>query len=152
MARFFDAKHAKKIGIRNAKCGISLLEVVIPHSEFRIPNLSILYKPVLPVAQAKQLAASEKEEDLVVPDQLPEDAAHAHLVLGGEFLADDGGVLVGLFHLVLLEGHLHDLIAKIDKGDALGMVAAVHHHVDSVSEFLIVIEELYGIGVDGHIC
>ena len=30
------------------------------------------------------------------------------------------------------------------------MIAAIHHHIDSVSEFLVIVEEMYGIGVVIH--
>ena len=114
-------------------------------------HASIFHKTVLTVAQTEQFAAAEEEEDLVVPDEFPQDAAHAHLFLGSQFLARDGGVIIELFHLVLLESHLDKLVAKVDKGDARGVVAAVHHHIDSVSEFLVIVEEMNGIGVVIHV-
>ena len=83
----------------------------------------------------------------MVPDEFPQDATHAHLLLRSEFLTCDGCVLVSLFYLMLLEGHLNNLVAQVDESDARGMVAAVHHHIDSVSELLIVVEEMNGIGV-----
>ena len=86
----------------------------------------------------------------MVPDEFPQDTAHTNLLLGSQFLAGDGGVFVGFLHLVLLEGHLYELVAQVDEGDARGVIAAVHHHIDSVSEFLIVIEEMNGIGVVIH--
>ena len=87
----------------------------------------------------------------MVPDELPQDAAHADLLLRGKLLTRDRDILVGLFHLMFLEGHLHNLVAQVDEGDARGMVAAVHHHDDSFSEFLVVIEEMNGIGVVIHV-
>ncbi len=86
----------------------------------------------------------------MVPDEFPQDAAHAHLLLGSQLLARDGGVLIGFLDLMFLEGHLNNLVAQVDEGDARGVVAAVHNHVDSVSEFLVVVEELNGIGVVIH--
>ena len=88
----------------------------------------------------------------MVPDEFPQDTAHTDLLLGGKFLTGDGGVVVELFHLVLLESHLDKLVAKVDEGDASGVVAAVHHHIDSVSELLVVVEEMNGIGVVIHSC
>ena len=113
---------------------------------------SIFHETVLTVAQTEQLAAAEKEENLVVPDEFPQDAAHTDLLLGGELLAGDGGVIIELFHLVLLESQLDKLVAEVDEGDARSVVAAVHHHIDSVSEFLVVVEEMNGIGVVIHSC
>ena len=107
-------------------------------------------KPLPPTSQyIEQFTAAEEEEDLVVPDEFPQDAAHADLLLRSQFLTRDNRI-VGFFHLVLLECHLHHLIAQVHKGDARGVVAAVHNHVDSVSQFLIIIEEMYGIGVVIH--
>ena len=88
----------------------------------------------------------------MVPDEFPQDAAHTDLLLGCELLAGDGGVIIELFHLVLLESHLNKLVTEVDEGDARGVVAAVHHHIDSVSELLIVVEEMNGIGVVIHSC
>ena len=87
----------------------------------------------------------------MIPDKFPQDTAHAHLLLGGKFFARDDRIF-NFLHLIFLESHLHNLIAKVDEGDARGMVAAVHNHVDSVSQFLIVIEEMYGISVVIHGC
>ena len=86
----------------------------------------------------------------MVPDEFPKDATHTDLLLGCEFLTGDGGVIIELFHLVLLESHLDKLVAKVDEGDARGVVAAVHHHIDSVSEFLVIVEEMNGISVVIH--
>ena len=86
----------------------------------------------------------------MVPDEFPKDAAHTDLLLGGEFLTGYGSVVVELFHLVLLESQLDKLVAEVDEGDARGMVTAVHHHIDSVSELLIIVEEMNGIGVVIH--
>ena len=86
----------------------------------------------------------------MVPDEFPQDTAHTDLLLGGELLAGDGGVIVELFHLVLLESHLNKLVTEVDEGDARGVVAAVHHHIDSVSELLVVVEEMNGIAVVIH--
>ena len=110
---------------------------------------SILHETVLAVAQTEQFAATKEEENLVVPDEFPQDAAHLHLLLGSQFLTGDDHALRFL-HLVLLESYLDKLVAKVDEGDARGVVAAVHHHIDSVSEFLVVIEEMYGICVVIH--
>ena len=88
----------------------------------------------------------------MVPDEFPQDAAHTDLLLSCELLAGDGGVIIELFHLVLLESQLDKLVAEVDEGDASGVVAAVHHHIDSVSELLVVVEEMNGIGVVIHIC
>ena len=88
----------------------------------------------------------------MVPDEFPKDATHANLLFGSEFLTGDGGVIIELFHLVLLESHLNKLVTEVDEGDASGVVAAVHHHIDSVSELLVVVEEMNGIGVVIHIC
>ena len=88
----------------------------------------------------------------MVPDELPQNTAHTDLLFGGEFLTGYGGVVVELFHLVLLESHLNKLVTEVDEGDARGVVAAVHHHIDSVSELLVVVEEMNGIGVVIHIC
>lgn len=88
----------------------------------------------------------------MVPDEFPQDATHTDLLLGCEFLTGDGGVIIKLFHLVLLESHLNKLVTEVDEGDARGVVAAVHHHIDSVSELLVVVEEMNGIGVVIHIC
>ena len=85
----------------------------------------------------------------MVPDEFPQDAAHAHLLFGSKFFARDDRI-IGFLHLVFLECHLHDLIAKINEGDACGVVTAVHDHVDSVSELLVVVEEMNGIGVVIH--
>ena len=116
----------------------------------RFPKpILILHETVFTVAQSEQFAAAEEEENLVVPDKFPQDAAHAHLLLGGKFFARDDRIF-NFLHLIFLESHLHNLIAKVDEGDARGMVAAVHNHVDSVSQFLIVIEEMYGISVVIH--
>lgn len=87
----------------------------------------------------------------MVPDEFPQDAAHLHLFLGSQFLTGDDHAL-GSFHLVLLKGNLNKLVAQVDEGDAGGVVAAVHNHVDSVSHFLCVIEEMYGICVVIHSC
>ena len=87
----------------------------------------------------------------MVPNEFPEDAAHLHLLLGGQLFTGDDHAL-GLLHLVLLKGNLNKLVAQVDKGDAGGMVAAVHNHVDSVSHFLCIVEEMYGICVVIHIC
>ena len=86
----------------------------------------------------------------MVPNEFPQDATHTNLLLGSEFLTGDGGVIIELFHLVLLESHLDKLVAQVDEGDARGVVAAVHHHIDSVSELLVVVEEMNGIGVVIH--
>ena len=51
---------------------------------------------------------------------------------------------------MLLESHLHNLVAQVDEGDASGVVAAVHHHQDSFSELLVVVEEMDGVGVVIH--
>ena len=88
----------------------------------------------------------------MAPDEFPQDATHTDLFLGCEFLTGDGGVIIELFHLVLLESQLDKLVAEVDEGDARGVVAAVHHHIDSVSEFLVVVEEMNGSGVVIHIC
>lgn len=112
---------------------------------------SILHETVLAVAQTEQFAATKEEENLVVPDEFPQDAAHLHLFLGSQFLTGDDHAL-GSFHLVLLKGNLNKLVAQVDEGDASGVVAAVHNHVDSVSHFLCVIEEMYGICVVIHSC
>ena len=86
---------------------------------------SILHETVLAVAQTEQFAATKEEENLVVPDEFPQDAAHLHLFLGSQFLTGDDHAL-GSFHLVLLKGNLNKLVAQVDEGDAGGMVAAVH--------------------------
>ena len=88
----------------------------------------------------------------MVPDEFPQDATHTDLFLGCEFLAGDGGVIIELFHLVLLESQLDKLVAEVDEGDASGVVAAVHHQIDSFSELLVVVEEMNGIGVVIHSC
>ena len=111
---------------------------------------SILHETVLAVAQTEQFAATKEEENLVVPDEFPQDAAHLHLFLGSQFLTGDDHAL-GSFHLVLLKGNLNKLVAQVDEGDAGGVVAAVHNHVDSVSHFLCVVKEMYGICVVVHI-
>lgn len=85
------------------------------------------------------------------PNELPKNAAYPDLVLGGKLLTGDGGVFIGLLHLMFLKSHLHKLIAEVDEGDALGMIATVHHHVDPDSELLIAVEELHWIGVVFHI-
>ena len=119
----------------------------------RFPKpILILYETVLTVAQTEQFAAAEEEENLVVPDEFPQDAAHTDLLLGGEFLTGDGGVIIEFIHLVLLESHLDKLVTEVDESDACGVVAAVHHHIDSVSELLVVVEEMNGIGVVIHSC
>ena len=113
---------------------------------------SILHKTIFTVAQAEQFTATEKEENLVVPDEFPQDAANAHLFLGCEFHVGDGGVFIMLLHLVLLESQLHELIAKVDESDARSVVAAIHDHHDSVSQFLVVVEEMHWICVEIHSC
>ena len=85
----------------------------------------------------------------MVPDEFPQDATHAHLLPGSKFLARDDGVGRDLY-LVFLKAQLDDLIAQADKSDARGVVATVHHHQDSFSEFLIVVEEMYGTIVVVH--
>ena len=112
---------------------------------------SIFHKTVLTVAQTEQFTAAEEEEDLVVPDEFPQDAADVHLLLGGKLLARHDHAF-GFLYLVLLESYLDKLVAQVDKGDARGVVAAVHNHVDSVSHFLVVVEEMNGIGVVIHGC
>ena len=87
----------------------------------------------------------------MVPDEFPQDAAHLHLLLGSQFLTGDDHAL-GFLHLVLLKSNLNKLVAQVDEGDASGVVAAVHNHVDSVSHFLVVVEEMNGIGVVIHGC
>ena len=87
----------------------------------------------------------------MVPNEFPKDAAHLHLLLGGQLLTGDDHA-IGFFHLVFLKGDLDKLVAKVDEGDAGSVVAAVHNHVDSVSHFLCVVEEVYGICVVIHIC
>ena len=111
---------------------------------------SIFHETVLTVAQTEQFAAAEEEENLVVPNEFPQDAAHLHLLLGSQLLARNDHVIWFLY-LVLLESELNKLVAQVDEGDALGVVAAVHNHVDSVSHFLVVVEEMYGICVVIHI-
>ena len=77
----------------------------------RFQNLIlILHETVLAVAQAEQFAAAEEEENLMIPDEFPQDATHAHLLLGSQFFARDGGVFVGFLHLILLEGYLNELV------------------------------------------
>ena len=112
-------------------------------------STSILHETVLAVAQTEQVAAAEEEENLAVPDEFPQDAAHAHLLLGGQLLTRDDAVFRN-HHLVLLEADLDNLIAQVDKSDARGVVTAFHHHQDSVSELLVAVEEMYGIGVVFH--
>ena len=112
-------------------------------------NFSILHETVFTVAQAEQVAAAEEEEDLMIPDEFPQDAAHAHLLLGGQLLACDDGVGRNL-HLVFLEAQLDDLVAQADKSDARRLVATVHHHKDSFSHFIVVVEEMNWIGVVFH--
>ena len=85
----------------------------------------------------------------MVPDEFPQDAAHAHLFLGSQLLTCDDGIIDFLHH-VFLKCHLHNLIAQVDEGDARGVVAAVHDHVDSVSELLVVVEEMNGICIVIH--
>ena len=85
----------------------------------------------------------------MVPDEFPQDAADAHLLLGGQFLARDDGVGRNL-HLVFLEAQLDDLVAQADKSDARRLVATVHHHKDSFSHFIVVVEEMNWIGVVFH--
>ena len=110
---------------------------------------SIFHKTVLTVAQTEQFAAAEEEENLVVPDEVPQNAAHHHLFFGSQLLAGDDHAL-GLLHLVLLKGELDNLVAQVDKGDACGVVAAAHNHVDSVSQFPLGVEEMYGKCVVSH--
>lgn len=88
----------------------------------------------------------------MVPDEFPQDAADAHLFLRCEFLIGDGGVFVKLFHLMFLESQLHKLVAKVDESDARSVVAAIHDHHDSVSQFLVVVEEMHWICVVIHSC
>ena len=111
---------------------------------FAVPH-SIFHKPILTIAQPQQLAAAKQKEDFVFPDKFPKDAAHPHLILGGKLLTNDGGVFVGLFHPMLLEGQLHELIAQVDKSNARFVVATGHHQVDSFFEFLVVEKKLYRI-------
>ena len=111
---------------------------------------SIFHKTVLTVAQTEQFTAAEEEEDLVVPDEFPPDAADVHLLFGGKFLARHDHAF-GFLYLVLLESYLDKLVAQVDEGDARGVVAAVHNHNDSVSEFLVVVEEMNGICVVIHV-
>ena len=85
----------------------------------------------------------------MVPDEFPQDAAHAHLLLGSQFFARDDGI-VGFFHLVFLEGHLHDLVAQVHKSDARRLVAALDDHKNSISQLLIIIEDMYWICVVIH--
>ena len=87
----------------------------------------------------------------MVPNEFPQDAAHAHLLLGGKLFARNDRI-VGFPHLVFLKSHLNNLVTQVDESDARGVVAAIHHHVDSVSEFLVVIEEMNGICVVIHGC
>ena len=127
--------------------------VSITMTIFRRNNFSeksIFHKTVLTVTQTEQLAATEKKEHLVIPNHLLQNTAHADLVLRREFLAGERRVLVSLLHLMLLKGHLHDLVAQVDKSDTRSVVAAVHHHIDSFSEFLVVVKELYWICVVVH--
>ena len=88
----------------------------------------------------------------MIPDELPQDATHADLLLRSQFLTRNGGIIIELFHLVLLKSHLNKLVAKVDEGDASSVVAAFHHQIDSVSQFLIVIEEMNGICIVIHNC
>ena len=112
---------------------------------------SIFHETVLTVTQTEQFAAAEEEENLVVPNKFPQDAAHHDLFFGSQFLAGDDYTL-GFLHLVLLKGELDKLVAQIDESDARCVVAAVHNHVDSVSQFLFGIEEMYRkcVVIHGH--
>ena len=103
----------------------------------------ILHETVLSVAQTEQFAAAKEEDNLVVPDEFPQDAAHVHLLLGCQLLTRDD-CIAGFLHLVFLESYLDKLVAQVDESDTRGVVAAVHDHVDSVSHFLVVVEEMYG--------
>ena len=85
----------------------------------------------------------------MVPDEFPQDAAHFHLLFWGKLLACDDHAL-GFLHLVLLKSELNKLVAQVDEGDARGVVAAVHYHVDSVSKLLVVVEEMNGICIVIH--
>ena len=88
----------------------------------------------------------------MVPDEFPQDATHTDLFLRSKFLIGNGGVFVKLLHLVLLESQLHELVAKVDESDARSVVAAIHDHHDSVSQFLVVVEEMHWICVEIHSC
>lgn len=88
----------------------------------------------------------------MVPDEFPQDAANTHLFLGREFHVGDSSVFIMLLHLVLLESQLHELVAKVDESDARSVIAAIHDHHDSVSQFLVVVEEMHWICVEIHSC
>lgn len=87
----------------------------------------------------------------MIPDEFPQDTAHAHLLPWGEFFARDDGVRWN-HHLVLLETNLDDLIAQVHKSDAYRLVAAFDDHENSISQFLIVVEEMHWFGIVIHNC
>ena len=110
---------------------------------------SILHTTVITVAQTEQIAAAKEEENLMVPNEFPQDAAHAHLLLGGKFLACDDGILWDHF-LDVLETHLYNLIAQVHKGDAYRLVAAFDNHENSRSQLFVIVKEMHRFGIVIH--
>ena len=86
--------------------------------------LLIFYETVFAVAQTEQFATSEEQENFVIPDQFPQDSAHANLIVSTKFLTGKGGVFVSLLHPMLLKSDLNQLITKVDKRNTRSMVTA----------------------------
>ena len=109
----------------------------------------ILDKTVLAIAQAEQFAATEEEENLVIPNEFPQDAADAHLVFGGKLVVGIGGVH-GVGHRMVVDGLLPDLEAQVDEGDAVGVFAAFDELEDAVLQVLVVEKDVDWIWIVVH--
>ena len=106
---------------------------------------SILDETVLAVAQAEQGAASEKEEDFVVPDEFPQDAADANLFLAGKLFAGVDRILE-IGKRAVADGLLPDLVAKTVESDTRRSVVTLDDDFHQVFQSLVVVK-----GVD-RIC
>ena len=114
-------------------------------------SASILHETVFAIAKAEQGTTAKEQEHLVLPDELPEEAAEAHLVLGGEFLAGVDRVFeVG--QSTVANGLLPHLMAKIKESSTRGCVVLLYDDLDEVLQSLVVVKDVDWVCVVIHSC
>ena len=110
---------------------------------------SVLHEAVFAVAQSEQGAASEEEEDLVLPDEFPQEAAHTELVFRGEFVIRIDGA-VGVGYGMVVDGLLADVEAEGVEGGARRGVVADDEREEALLQILVVEKDVDRICVVIH--
>ena len=113
--------------------------------EFRL----ISHETVFSVAQTEQFAASEEKENLMLPNEFPQEAAHAHLVLRGEFVTRVSGVF-RVVHGMVVDSLLADVVAQVGERGARKRFVAVDEGQKALLQILVIEENMDWVGIVIH--